>query len=53
MFPMSDSLADLGAALDVLENFCTEVGKPQIPRRPLEQPDAELILQLGLPPGDC
>jgi hypothetical protein len=33
-------LADLGAALGMLKNFRTDIGKPQIPRRPLEQADA-------------
>ena len=45
-------MPDLGAALGMLENFRTDIGKPQIPRRPLEQADAELILELGHAPAD-
>ena len=41
---VADGLADLCAALGLLENFRTDIGKPHIPRRPLEQPDAQLIL---------
>jgi hypothetical protein len=48
----ADGLADLRAALGVLENLRADIGKPQIPRRPLEQADAELILELGHAPAD-
>jgi hypothetical protein len=49
---VADGLADLCAALGLLENFRTDIGKPQIPRRPLEQPDAQLILELRHAPAD-
>jgi len=38
--------------LGLFENFRTDIGKPQIPRRPLQQADAQLILKLGHPPAD-
>jgi hypothetical protein len=44
---VAHDFADLGAALRMLEDFCANIGEAQIARRALEQPHAELILELG------
>jgi hypothetical protein len=43
-------LASLGAALRMLEHFRSQ-SQPKVPRRTIEQPDAELVLELRNPPA--